>query len=282
MSDTRPHERGVRRRRRCEHCNRTFETYERIVVEDQLVEKRDGRTERFSRTKLRKGIEKAGAVYALAPADVDVFVERVINRLHAPAPGVPIPASTIARTVMQQLHDGRPTTDVARIRYAIVSLGQTTRSAGFRYLSGFLEWLEDEYGPRPPAAQAGTPVVVKKSGQSEPFELGKVRDSVELAAKGRGTDDTVRKLAADVAADTEREIRVHGVVTSSHIATEVLKSLFRRDPLAYLRYASAAKEYRSAADFWTDALALEAVGRGADAHPSSVGGARQQSGPPAT
>lgn len=265
MSKTQAHDRGVRRSRRCENCGQRFETFERISAEDYVVEKRDGTTEKFSKTKLRRSIEKAAAVHALSAADVDAFVERIISRLHPAMPGTPIPATKIARVVLQQLQDGRSTTDVARIRFAIASLGQTTRRAGFRSLPGFLDWLEDEYGPPPAKGPTGTPVVLKRDGHVESFELDKLRDSIVLAAKGRGTDEAVRQLATTVAAETLREIRMHGVVTSQHVATEALKLLFHRDALAYLRYASDVKRYRSHEHFWTDALALEAANRaGAD------------------
>lgn len=80
--------------------------------------------------------------------------------------------------------------------------------------------------------------------------------------QGTGTDEAVQQLAVTVAAETLREIRVHGVVMSQHVATEALKLLFDRDALAYLRYASGV--YRSA--FWTDALALEAGAEPAHDH----------------
>ncbi len=50
---------SVRRRRRCQKCDKRFTTYERVEELPILVIKRDGRRERFDREKLRRGILKA-------------------------------------------------------------------------------------------------------------------------------------------------------------------------------------------------------------------------------
>jgi len=46
----------VRRRRSCPKCQKRFTTYERVEELPILVIKRDGRRERFSRDKLRRGL----------------------------------------------------------------------------------------------------------------------------------------------------------------------------------------------------------------------------------
>ena len=46
----------VRRRRSCFKCQKRFTTYERVEELPILVIKRDGRRERFSRDKLRRGL----------------------------------------------------------------------------------------------------------------------------------------------------------------------------------------------------------------------------------
>ncbi len=49
----------VRRRRECLKCFKRFTTYERVENVELDVLKRDGRVEKFSRAKLKRGINKA-------------------------------------------------------------------------------------------------------------------------------------------------------------------------------------------------------------------------------
>lgn len=50
---------AVRRRRKCDHCDRRFTTYERVDEAMPMVVKKDGRREPFDRTKILLGIQKA-------------------------------------------------------------------------------------------------------------------------------------------------------------------------------------------------------------------------------
>lgn len=50
---------AIRRRRSCPKCLKRFTTYERIEEFPILVIKRDGKRERFNRSKLRVGLQKA-------------------------------------------------------------------------------------------------------------------------------------------------------------------------------------------------------------------------------
>src|SRR5260370_4504326 len=126
--DSRADSVGRVRKRRCPECGHAFTTVERIATESLMVKKRDGRLEDFSRAKLVRGITKASHLYALPPPDVDAFVDRVVGMLQPSAPGFPISSTEIGRTVLQELQDSRAITDVARIRYALVFLGQRDRS----------------------------------------------------------------------------------------------------------------------------------------------------------
>src|ERR1022692_1056289 len=88
--DSRVDDAGRVRKRRCAGCGHAFTTVERISTESLMVRKRDGRLQEFSRVKLVGGITKAAHLYALPPADVDTFVDRVVGRLQPGAPGLPI------------------------------------------------------------------------------------------------------------------------------------------------------------------------------------------------
>jgi transcriptional repressor NrdR len=90
-------------------------------------------------------------------------------------------------------------------------------------------------------------VVVKRSGQREPFDRAKVVAGVQAAAKGRpvGPDD-LDTLATDV----EDAMRLDGPeVTSAHVGVAVLDALRHLDEVAYLRFASVYKGFDGAADF---------------------------------
>ena len=71
--DSRDNGETVQRRRRCERCNERFTTVERIVLNELMLVKRDGRREPFSREKLEAGLRHAcqKATYRRGPARSD-------------------------------------------------------------------------------------------------------------------------------------------------------------------------------------------------------------------
>jgi transcriptional repressor NrdR len=120
-----------------------------------------------------------------------------------------------------------------------------------------LQWLEEAYGSPDAEPPATTPWrVIKRDGGVEPFDVGKLERSLGIALKGRSSSERVRELAAHVAFDVGHELRGQALVTSQQIAAEVVKLLLKRDRIAYLRYGSVMKRYRSVGDFWIDALVL--------------------------
>lgn len=255
--DSRKDSAGRVRKRRCGECGQPFSTIERIMAEEFMVRKRDGRLEPFSRAKLIRGITRAAHLYALTPSDVNAFVDRVIQMLQPGAPGLPVSSTEIGRLVLQALQDSRMVTDVARIRYALVFLGQASRSSGYQGLREFLHWLEEVYGPPNVEPPPRTPWrVVKRDGSIEPFQLSKLERSVQIASKGRGTTQDVSRRSARIASEVEKELQGQTLVSTQQIAAEVVKLLLKGDPMAYLRYASVMKRYHSIDDFWADALCL--------------------------
>jgi transcriptional repressor NrdR len=252
---------GLRRvrRRRCTVCGHPFFTVERVATEDLMVRKRDGRMEPFSRAKLVRGVTQAARLYALAPADINAFIDRVVQNLQPGALGMPITSAEIGMTVLQELQDSRAITDVARIRYALVFLGRTTRTrGGFQGLRDFLDWLEETYGLSNATDVPDTPWrVVKRDGRIEPFQLRKLERGIKIALKGRGSEREVREKAGRIARQVTDELGKQALVTSQQIAAEVLKPLLKEDAMAYLRYASVAKRYRSIDDFWIEANAIK-------------------------
>ena len=97
-------------------------------------------------------------------------------------------------------------------------------------------------------------VVVKRSGQREPFERAKIVAGLRAAAKNRpvgGAD------LEDLAAEVEEGLRLIGSdVTSQQIGVAVLDRLRSFDEVTYLRFASVYKGFSGALDFEREAELL--------------------------
>lgn len=90
-------------------------------------------------------------------------------------------------------------------------------------------------------------VVVKRSGDREPFDRLKVVAGLKAACKNRPVDDvTLEALATEV----EESLRLDGPeVTSQQIGVAVLERLRRVDEVAYVRFASVYKGFDDPSDF---------------------------------
>ena len=90
-------------------------------------------------------------------------------------------------------------------------------------------------------------VVVKRSGEREPFDRLKVVAGLKAACKNRPVDDvTLETLATEV----EESLRLDGPeVTSQQIGLTVLDRLRRVDEVAYVRFASVYKGFDDPSDF---------------------------------
>ena len=90
-------------------------------------------------------------------------------------------------------------------------------------------------------------MVVKRSGQREPFDRAKLVAGLRAATKNRvGVADRVEGLAAEL----EDSFRLSGPeVTSQAIGIAVLDRLRVADEVAYLRFASVYKGFEDVGDF---------------------------------
>jgi transcriptional repressor NrdR len=90
-------------------------------------------------------------------------------------------------------------------------------------------------------------LVVKRSGQRQPFDRAKVVAGVRAAAKNRPiATEAMEALAAEV----EEEIRLEGPeVSTQQVGRAVLDRLRGLDDVAYLRFASVYKGFAGAEDF---------------------------------
>lgn len=72
---------SIRRRRRCEMCDKRFTTYERVEGIDLKVIKKDGSREDFSREKLKRGLVKATWKRPVSMSDIDDLISDVERKL---------------------------------------------------------------------------------------------------------------------------------------------------------------------------------------------------------
>lgn len=67
----------VRRRRKCESCERRFTTYENIEIDMPMVLKNDGRREKYNKEKLADGIEKACQKRPISTTQIERIIQNV-------------------------------------------------------------------------------------------------------------------------------------------------------------------------------------------------------------
>lgn len=94
-------------------------------------------------------------------------------------------------------------------------------------------------------------LVVKRSGVTEPFSRDKVVVGVRRACQGRDvSDDDLKELAMDV----EEAVRkvASSQIEAHKIGEAILEPLRKLDEVAYLRFASVYKSFKSAEDFETE------------------------------
>ena len=98
-------------------------------------------------------------------------------------------------------------------------------------------------------------VVVKRSGQRQPFDRAKVVAGIGAAAKNRPV--TAVEIEA-IAADVEESLRIVGSdVSSEQVGVAVLERLRALDEVVYLRFASVYKDFSAAGDFEREAGLLK-------------------------
>lgn len=72
---------AVRRRRECTKCKKRFTTYERVENSPIVVIKKDGKKERFDRSKLKSGMLKACEKTIIGVDEIENIVEEVEREL---------------------------------------------------------------------------------------------------------------------------------------------------------------------------------------------------------
>lgn len=94
-------------------------------------------------------------------------------------------------------------------------------------------------------------VVVKRSGQREPFEREKVAAGIRLAAKGRPIEADGGAGLDELITAIEDAVRIEGgaEVSTEAVGRVVLEQLREADPVAAIRFASVYLGFDDLADF---------------------------------
>lgn len=127
--DSRPAREGaeIRRRRECLDCQRRFTSYERVEEVTLWVVKKDGRRERFDRSKILKGLMTACEKRPIAVDRLDSVVDGVEHDLRD-AHLDEVASEAVGEAVMEAL---QALDEVAYVRFASV-YRQFTDVEGFR------------------------------------------------------------------------------------------------------------------------------------------------------
>lgn len=106
----------------------------------------------------------------------------------------------------------------------------------------------ERYGERPV-------IVIKSDGSSEPFSREKLMRSIMVACKKRSvTPEKIESMITDI----ESSIRNgSGEISSKELGEMVLTRILSVDDVAYIRFASVYKDFKSVEEF---AAALDEIG----------------------
>lgn len=275
----------VRRRRVCannpRHRMDTVEHPLHVPLSTIRVRRPNGEMHAFNKQHLRDDVQR-GVLKRLTRVEVADVVEEVCAELQeelverdAPDTDNPdtertiddleIRSHVVARLRRIEKRD-------AHVLYVLSFRGRVDSRpvSGFHTAEDFLRWLYGEYPdlgrpfprhpPRaeerwyPPRGFSPEPKrVLKRDGTYRDFGRDQFRDSIHKALVGKEQSSRVARLV------TERVLWAmagQDVVLSSQLASEVMHCLRRVDDIAYLRYASVAKRFRSVREFADEANGL--------------------------
>ena len=106
----------IRRRRECLKCNKRFTTYEYIELTPVYIKKKDGRLEKFDRSKIKNGLIKALEKRPVSHDKIEELLESIEEKIRRTGKEE-IESKVIGEYVMDALKD---TDHVAYIRFASV------------------------------------------------------------------------------------------------------------------------------------------------------------------
>ena len=127
---------SIRRRRECLDCGRRMTTYEQIEVAPIMVVKKDGRRERFDRSKLLAGLMRACEKRPVPMAHLEAICDEVESAAQEQE-SREIDSQQVGELVMERL---RALDEIAYVRFASVY-------RRFRDINAFMEELKTLLGP---------------------------------------------------------------------------------------------------------------------------------------
>ncbi|PIP94672.1 MAG: transcriptional regulator NrdR [Bdellovibrio sp. CG12_big_fil_rev_8_21_14_0_65_39_13] len=123
---------SIRRRRKCEACEKRFTTYENVELETPTIVKHDGRREAFNGEKILKGLSKACQKRPISSEDIHSIIESVKKTI-SEIGSKEVPSKLIGEIVMENLHHLDP---VAFVRFASFYWD-------FKDINGFVKTLQN-------------------------------------------------------------------------------------------------------------------------------------------
>ena len=125
---------AIRRRRECLECERRFTTYERIDEVPYMVEKKDGRREKFDRQKVLAGLLKACEKRPVSMGRLSELVNQVESKV-GDSPDREISTTDIGEYLMEHL---RTLDKIAYVRFASVYRDFQDEEAFFNELKNLM------------------------------------------------------------------------------------------------------------------------------------------------
>ncbi len=116
VTDSRPDEGAIRRRRECLACGQRFTTIERVELPGVVLLKKDGRREAFDRAKIISGVRKACEKRPIPSGAVEALAAEVEHAVYA-MNKAEVPSSVVGELVMERL---KALDHIAYIRFASV------------------------------------------------------------------------------------------------------------------------------------------------------------------
>jgi len=116
VTDKRKSPEGIRRRRECLGCKKRFTTYEKIFENNFYIIKKDKRREKFSREKLKDGVEKAFEKRPVSQGKIDKMISEIEEQLMKKGKKE-IPSSVVGEMIIRKI---KKLDNVAYIRFASV------------------------------------------------------------------------------------------------------------------------------------------------------------------
>ena len=137
---------SIRRRRECLKCNKRFTTYEYIELTPIYVKKKDGRLEKFDRSKIKKGIIKALEKRPVDHEKIEDILDSIEEKIRRVGTEE-IESNVIGEFVMDSLKE---VDHVAYIRFASVyrsftdvsSFQEEVKNLIKQTTGGVKKWLE--------------------------------------------------------------------------------------------------------------------------------------------